>query len=58
MNSKKVSPEQIEEAEALTAAHMASIAQRLDPPPEACAPPDPLDAFAEEAASRLEQDSG
>ena len=36
--------EQIEEAEALTAAHNASLAQSMDPPPEASAPPDPFDA--------------
>ena len=54
--SGKLTPEQIQEAEALTAVHAASLAQSMDPPPEACAPPDPLDAFAEEAANRLEQD--
>ena len=56
VQSGKLTPEQIQEAEALTAAHAASLAQSMDPPPEACAPPDPLDAFAEEAANRLEQD--
>ena len=56
VQSGKLTPEQIQEAEALTAAHAASLAQSMDPPPEACAPPDPLDAFAEEAENRLEQD--
>ena len=56
VKSNILSSEQIGEAEALTAAHTASLAQSLHPPPEACAPPDPLDAFAEEAANRLEQD--
>ena len=56
VKSGKLTPEQIQAAEALTAAHAASLAQSMDPPPEACAPPDPLDAFAEEAANRLEQD--
>ena len=56
LKSGKLTSEEIAEAEALTAAHAASLAQRMDPPPEACAPPDPLDAFAEEAENRLEQD--
>ena len=56
VQSGKLTPEQIQEAEALTAAHAASLAQSMDPPPEACAPPDPLYAFAEEAENRLEQD--
>ena len=52
----KITSEQKQEAEALTAAHEALLVQSMDPPPEAAAPPDPLDAFAEEAESRLEQD--
>ena len=52
----KISPLEKQEAEALTAAHQASLAQSLDPPAEARQPPDPLDAFADEAANRLEQD--
>ena len=40
----KISPLQKQEAEALTAAHQASPAQRLDPPPEVRQPLDPLDA--------------
>ena len=56
VKSGLLSSEQIEEAEALTAAHNASLAQSMDPPPEACAPSDPLDAFAEVAESRLDQD--
>ena len=56
VRSGKISSQQKEEAEALTAAHTALRAQSMDPPPEACAPPEPLDAFAEEAANRLEQD--
>ena len=36
-----LSSEQIQEAEALTAAHNASLAQSMEPPPKACAPPDP-----------------
>ena len=49
VQSHKLSLEQIEEAEALTAAH-------TNPLHEAYAPSDPLAAFAERAASRLEQD--
>ena len=56
VSTGKITSEEKQEAEALTAAHAASLAQSMDPPPEACAPPDPLDAFAEEAANRLEQD--
>ena len=56
VKSGDISPLQKQEAEALTAAHQASLAESLDPPPEARQPPNPLDAFADEAANRLEQD--
>ena len=44
VTSGQISPLQKQEAEALTAAHQASPAQRLDPPPEVRQPLDPLDA--------------
>ena len=56
VSTGKITSEEMQEAEALTAVHLASLAQNMDPPPEASAPPDPLDAFAEEAENRLEQD--
>ena len=51
-----VSPEEVEEAERLTASHMQAIAESMDPPPEICQPPDALDPFADEATNHLEQD--
>ena len=38
VKSNKLTSEEIEEVEALTAAHAAVIAQSMAPPPEACAP--------------------
>ena len=35
---------------------MQTKAENMAPPPEACAPPDPLRPFADEAANLLEQD--
>ena len=51
-----VTPEQVEEPEKLTSSHMQAIAESMEPPPEICQPPDPLDPFADEATNRLEQD--
>ena len=56
VKNRIITAEQEQELQELTRLHMQTKAENMAPPPEACAPPDPLRPFADEAANLLEQD--
>ena len=56
VKNRIIKAEQEQELQELTRLHMQTKAENMAPPPEACAPPDPLRPFADEAANLLEQD--